>query len=52
MSAEPAQDDRQADALDGMLERTVIQHRSSSIPGRDIGQVRPTIPAGAASGWR
>ena len=34
----------------GML-RTEVQHRTSSIPGRDIVQVRTEIPVGVASGW-
>lgn len=40
-----------ADALAGSLRRTEIQRSSSSIPGRDIVQVRTEIPAGVASGW-
>jgi quercetin dioxygenase-like cupin family protein len=40
-----------ADALAAILKRTEIQHRASSIPGRDIVQVRTEIPAGVASGW-
>jgi quercetin dioxygenase-like cupin family protein len=51
MSSQPAQDAQHADALAATLERTEIQHRSSSIPGRDIVQVRTEIPAGVASGW-
>jgi quercetin dioxygenase-like cupin family protein len=39
------------DALAARLRRTEIQHASSSIPGRDIVQVRTEIPAGVASGW-
>jgi quercetin dioxygenase-like cupin family protein len=39
------------DALAATLKRTEIQHRSSSIPGRDIVQVRTEIPVGIASGW-
>lgn len=40
-----------ADALATTLTRTEIQHTTSSIPGRDIVQVRTEIPAGVASGW-
>jgi quercetin dioxygenase-like cupin family protein len=40
-----------ADALAETLHRTEILHRSSSIPGRDIVQVRTEIPAGVSSGW-
>ena len=39
------------DALADTLKRTETLHRSSSIPGRDIVQVRTEIPAGVASGW-
>jgi quercetin dioxygenase-like cupin family protein len=39
------------DALAGTLKRTEIQHRRSSIPGREIVQVRTEIPAGVESGW-
>lgn len=39
------------DALAGTLKRTVLQHRPSSIPGREIVQVRTEIPAGVESGW-
>ncbi len=39
------------DALAATLKRTEIQHSSSSIPGRDIVQVRTEIPVGVASGW-
>ncbi len=40
-----------ADALTGRLARTVLQRASSSIPDRDIVQVRTEIPAGVESGW-
>jgi quercetin dioxygenase-like cupin family protein len=40
-----------ADALSSGLRRTEVQHRTSSIPGRDIVQVRTEIPVGVASGW-
>ena len=39
------------DGLAGTLQRTVLQQRPSSIPGREIVQVRTLIPAGIASGW-
>ncbi len=40
-----------ADDLAATLKRTEIQHSDSSIPGRDIVQVRTEIPVGVASGW-
>lgn len=39
------------DELAGRLKRTEIQRAGSSIPGRDIVQVRTEIPAGVSSGW-
>ena len=39
------------DALAGKLQRTELQHRASSIPGREIVQVLTEIPAGVESGW-
>src|SRR6478672_10314828 len=39
------------DALAGKLNRTELQHRPSSIPGREIVQVLTEIPCGVASGW-
>jgi quercetin dioxygenase-like cupin family protein len=51
MSSPSAEEARPADALAATLKRTEIQHRSSSIPGRDIVQVRTEIPAGVQSGW-
>ncbi|WP_394771128.1 cupin domain-containing protein [Lacisediminihabitans sp.] len=45
MAAEPA------DALASRLKRTELQHKPSSIPGRDIVQVLTEIPVGAESGW-
>jgi quercetin dioxygenase-like cupin family protein len=39
------------DALAGKLKRTELQHRPSSIPGREIVQVLTEIPAGVQSGW-
>ena len=45
MSSQPA------DELAGRLKRTELQHRPSSIPGREIVQVLTEIPAGVESGW-
>ena len=39
------------DELAGTLRRTEVQHRSSSIPGREIVQVLTEIPCGVESGW-
>jgi quercetin dioxygenase-like cupin family protein len=39
------------DALAGKLKRTELQHRPSSIPGREIVQVLTEIPCGVESGW-
>ena len=39
------------DELAGKLKRTEIQHEGSSIPGREIVQVRTEIPCGVESGW-
>jgi quercetin dioxygenase-like cupin family protein len=44
--AEPA-----VDELATKLKRTEIQHRDSSIPGREIVQVLTEIPCGVESGW-
>jgi quercetin dioxygenase-like cupin family protein len=43
--------EQSADALVGTLKRTEIQHRPSSIPGREIVQVLTEIPVGVESGW-
>ena len=52
MSSAPLEDPREpADALAGKLRRTELQHSPSSIPGREIVQVRTEIPCGAESGW-
>jgi quercetin dioxygenase-like cupin family protein len=51
MSAASAAEPDPSDALSATLKRTEIQHRSSSIDGREIVQVRTEIPAGVASGW-
>ncbi len=48
MSSESGQ---QVDELAATLKRTETLHRSSSIHGRDIVQVRTEIPAGVESGW-
>jgi quercetin dioxygenase-like cupin family protein len=39
------------DALAARLKRTELQHRASSIPGREIVQVLTEIPCGIESGW-
>ena len=39
------------DALGGTLRRTEVQHRPSSVPGREIVQVLTEIPVGVESGW-
>jgi quercetin dioxygenase-like cupin family protein len=39
------------DQLADKLKRTEIQREPSSIPGREIVQVRTEIPAGVESGW-
>jgi hypothetical protein len=39
------------DELATKLKRTELQHRPSSIPGRDIVQVLTEIPVGVESGW-
>ena len=39
------------DELAEKLKRTVLQHKPSSIPGREIVQVLTEIPAGVESGW-
>ncbi len=38
------------DELAGVLQRTEIQHRASSVPGREIVQVLTEIPCGVESG--
>jgi quercetin dioxygenase-like cupin family protein len=43
--------ERPVDALAGNLKRTELQHKQSSIPGRDIVQVLTEIPVGVESGW-
>src|SRR3954470_23092923 len=39
------------DALAETLRRTELQHRDSSIAGREIVQVLTEIPCGVSSGW-
>jgi quercetin dioxygenase-like cupin family protein len=51
MSSNAVREAQPADALAASLKRTEIQRASSSIPGREIVQVRTEIPAGVASGW-
>src|SRR4249919_3575862 len=52
MSSTPDTNTQQPiDALAGKLNRTELQHRPSSIPGREIVQVLTEIPCGVASGW-
>jgi quercetin dioxygenase-like cupin family protein len=52
MPSTPAPDDQlTSDALTGRLQRVVLQHSPSSVPGRDIVQVLTQIPAGVESGW-
>jgi quercetin dioxygenase-like cupin family protein len=46
-----ADEPQMGDALGEKLTRTEIQHRESSIPGREIVQVRTEIPCGVESGW-
>src|SRR6478672_12435237 len=43
--------DQPIDALAAKLKRTELQHKPSSIPGREIVQVLTEIPAGVESGW-
>jgi quercetin dioxygenase-like cupin family protein len=46
-----ASNEQPTDALSGRLYRLELQHRPSSVPGRDIVQVRTEIPSGTSSGW-
>jgi quercetin dioxygenase-like cupin family protein len=50
-STPPAEPPPPVDELAGKLMRTEIQHRESSIPGREIVQVLTEIPCGVESGW-
>ena len=43
--------DQPADELAAKLKRTEVQHRPSSIPGREIVVVLTEIPCGVESGW-
>ena len=47
----PPRPHQATDALSGRLERTELQHQTSSIPGREIVQVLTVIPVGVESGW-
>jgi quercetin dioxygenase-like cupin family protein len=51
ISSTPKADSQATDALAGKLKRTEVQHKPSSIPGRDIVQVLTEIPCGVESGW-
>jgi len=52
MSSNPITSSQQpTDDLAEKLKRTVLQHKASSIPGREIVQVLTEIPAGVESGW-
>ncbi len=52
MSSTPMTGSQQPpDALAAKLKRTELQHSASSIPGRQIVQVRTEIPCGVESGW-
>ena len=51
MSVEPTSTRQPVDELAGKLKRTELQHKASSIPGREIVQVLTEIPAGVESGW-
>jgi len=51
MSSDAVDHADQADELAATLKRTETLRRSSSVPGRDIVQVRTEIPAGVESGW-
>jgi quercetin dioxygenase-like cupin family protein len=42
---------RPVDELTSKLRRTEVQHRGSSIPGREIVVVLTEIPTGVESGW-
>lgn len=48
---EPVAPSQPRDALAATLRRTEIQRSGSSVPGREIVQVRTDIPVGVASGW-
>src|SRR4051812_46853456 len=48
---DPSLSSQPVDELAGKLKRTELQHRPSSIPGREIVQTLTEIPAGVESGW-
>src|SRR4051812_11930015 len=48
---DPSLSSQPVDELAGKLKRTELQHRPSSIPGREIVQVLTEIPPGVESGW-
>jgi quercetin dioxygenase-like cupin family protein len=51
MKSNHVSDEQEADALTTRLKRTELQHKPSSIPGREIVQVLTEIPEGVESGW-
>src|SRR6476660_7906005 len=51
MSSENNDVQQPTDELATKLKRTEVQHRDSSIPGREIVQVLTEIPCGVESGW-
>lgn len=51
MSDDATTNAQRRDDLAGRLNRTELQHVSSSIPGREIVQVLTEIPVGVESGW-
>jgi haloacetate dehalogenase len=51
MSSDTIDQSEPVDALAATLKRTEIQRKLSSIPGREIVQVRTEIPCGVSSGW-
>ena len=51
MSVEPTSTQQPVDDLAGKLKRTELQHKASSIPGREIVQVLTEISVGVESGW-
>jgi quercetin dioxygenase-like cupin family protein len=51
MSSTPMTNSQPIDELAGKLKRTELQHKPSSIPGREVVQVLTEIPCGVESGW-
>ena len=51
LSSDAVEHPAQVDELAATLKRTETLRRGSSIPGREIVQVRTEIPAGVESGW-